>query len=233
MDRYDAIVVGAGNGGLTSAAWLAKEGKKVLLVERHNLPGGFATSFKRGRFEFEASLHELCGWGRSPGEGSVRKILEQIGAADKVEMCRIPAAYRVITMNDKENIDVTMPFGINEFTDKMEELVPGSRPSVEKFFKLCSDVVKTSAFMGEIGGKFDKAAISAVLNEHMDFVRVAGYTVNEVFDALNMPQKAKDILSAYWSYLGEPLSELGFVHYASMMNTYIEGGAGGCGRIRL
>ena len=57
--KYDAVVIGAGNGGLTAAVRLAQSGAKTLLVEKHNLPGGFATSFRRGRFEFEASLHEL------------------------------------------------------------------------------------------------------------------------------------------------------------------------------
>ena len=57
--KYDAVVIGAGNGGLTAAVRLAQNGVKTLLVEKHNLPGGFATSFRRGRFEFEASLKSI------------------------------------------------------------------------------------------------------------------------------------------------------------------------------
>ena len=85
VKNYDAIVIGAGNGGLVAAARLAKEGKKTLLIERHNLPGGFATSFVRGRFEFEASLHELCGIGSITGKSPLLKIFQEVGAADKME----------------------------------------------------------------------------------------------------------------------------------------------------
>jgi hypothetical protein len=63
MPKYDAVVIGAGNGGLAAACKMALEGKKTLLIEKHNLPGGCASSFRRGRFEFETALHELCEWG--------------------------------------------------------------------------------------------------------------------------------------------------------------------------
>ena len=78
--EYDVVVVGAGNGGLTAASRLAQEGLRVVLLERHNLPGGCAASFVRGRFEFEASLHELCGVGTPEKPGAVRRLFTQLGA---------------------------------------------------------------------------------------------------------------------------------------------------------
>lgn len=47
---YDVVVIGAGNGGLVAAIRILQAGYSCLLLEKHNLPGGFATSFKRGRF---------------------------------------------------------------------------------------------------------------------------------------------------------------------------------------
>ena len=52
------VIIGAGNSGLMAACRASKMGLKVLCIEKHNLEGGAAQSFVRGRFEFEASLHE-------------------------------------------------------------------------------------------------------------------------------------------------------------------------------
>ncbi|MDD6276059.1 MAG: FAD-dependent oxidoreductase [Clostridia bacterium] len=71
MKTYDVIVIGAGNAGLTATLELLTKGKKVLLIEQHNIPGGCATSFCRGRFEIEPSLHELCGVGSAENPAAV------------------------------------------------------------------------------------------------------------------------------------------------------------------
>ena len=88
--NYDAIVIGAGNGGLVSALKLQKEGKKVLLLESHNTVGGVATSFIRGRFEFEASLHELCGFGNENNVGEVYELFKDLDMLSKGIDVKIP-----------------------------------------------------------------------------------------------------------------------------------------------
>ncbi len=55
--RYDAIVVGAGIGGLFCANLLAAGGMKVLLLERHYMLGGFCSTFRRKGFVFDAATH--------------------------------------------------------------------------------------------------------------------------------------------------------------------------------
>lgn len=46
MKLYDVVVVGAGNAGLSAAITCALAGKKTLVIEQHNLPGGCASSFR-------------------------------------------------------------------------------------------------------------------------------------------------------------------------------------------
>ena len=90
MKKYDAVVIGAGNGGLTAAIRLLQGGARVLLVEKHNIPGGFATSFRRGRFEFEASLHELNDFGTADNAGDVRVLFDELGVTDKIDWVQAP-----------------------------------------------------------------------------------------------------------------------------------------------
>jgi len=55
--RYDAIVIGAGIGGLMCANLLGRGGMKVLLLEKHYMLGGFCSSFRRKGFLFDAATH--------------------------------------------------------------------------------------------------------------------------------------------------------------------------------
>ena len=55
-DDFDAIVIGSGIGGLTSAAILSRAGKKVLVLEQHDQCGGCCHSFTEKGFEFDTGI---------------------------------------------------------------------------------------------------------------------------------------------------------------------------------
>jgi phytoene dehydrogenase-like protein len=57
--NYDYIIIGAGMGGLSAANFLAKYNKKVLVLEKHNIPGGLVTSFPRKGVHFDLGIHGL------------------------------------------------------------------------------------------------------------------------------------------------------------------------------
>ncbi len=221
MAKYDAVVVGAGNSGLIAAIRLQLSGKKVLLIEQHNLPGGCATSFRRGRFEIEPSLHELCDVGSESNPGEVRELLDELGV--KLNWVACPDCFRVIsTYSDGTPMDVTMPHGVDEFIAKMEKYVPGSTPKMRELFDLYEEIRQGLMYISASSGHAD----SAVLKEkYPNMLRTGAYPVNKVFKALKLPQKCQDILSVYWGYLGVDMNHLSFVHYASMMQRYVRLGA--------
>lgn len=223
---FDIIVIGAGLGGLTAAACATKEGKRVLVLERNLAPGGSATSFTRGRFEFETSLHSLCGFSESQGIGDVRIIFDELGITNKIEWCKAPTAFRIITKSKNgEKIDATLPFGIEKFIKTIEEYSPGSTTALEKLFDLAEDVIKGTNHLSSTEEKINMSFAKSLLKEHGDFVRTAPYSVNEVFKALNMPERAKEILSGLWCLLGVDCDRLKFTEYAILLYSYIQYGA--------
>ena len=215
--EFDAVIIGAGNGGLTAALALCYYGQRPLVLEQHNLPGGFATSFVRGRFEFEPSLHELREYGPEDDKGEIRKLFESHDVFG--EFFPVPEAYHLIIPGE---IDVCMPFGIDAYKEEMERLVPGSKESVEKYFQLCEDVIAGFGYIAASGGNPD---FEVLRNEHANFLKTTPYSLGEVLDTIEMPKKAQLIISAYWCYLGLPVSKLAFSPFAAMFYTFIRRGA--------
>lgn len=216
MAKYDVVVVGAGNSGLAAACRAAYEGKKTLLIEQHNLPGGCASSFRRGRFEFDPSVHEICDFGPDDNKGAVRLLLEKLGV--NVDWITIEDCYRLITTaSDGTKLDVSMPSGKDNFINKMEEYVPGSRESMVKLFELLEEQKEALAYMTD-----GKPNDSKYMQEHFpNVLRTGAYPTNKVFKALKIPQKAVDILQTYWSYLGIDLDHDNFLHFGNMIHMYI------------
>jgi len=76
QDHYDYIVIGSGMGSLTFAAIMAKDGKKVLVLERHYTPGGYTHVFKRRGYEWDVGIHYIGEVGRE--RSLVRKLFDYI-----------------------------------------------------------------------------------------------------------------------------------------------------------
>ena len=125
--NFDVIIIGAGLGGLTAGAKLARAGKKVLLLEQHDRPGGCATSFTRKGFTMEVGLHEMDGL--HPGDMKSR-IFHDLGVLDKVEFLKIPEFYRFI--NGRR--DVVISHNPEEVTEKLINLFPEEEDGIRAYF---------------------------------------------------------------------------------------------------
>lgn len=217
--QFDVIVVGAGNGGLAAAANTAKAGLKTLVLEKHNIPGGCATSFRRGRFEFEPSLHELCSVGTKERPNKVYEIFDDLGA--KINWRYEHNVFRAI-VKGKDGYDVTLRAGIEEFCNSLEEIVPGCRDSVRAYLDLKPKVDAAIDYIYATKGNPNGLIM---LLKHADFMRTAGHSVEEVMTALGIPKKAQDVINTYWGYLGAPTDELNAMHFLNMIHDYIVDGA--------
>jgi phytoene dehydrogenase-like protein len=219
--KYDCVVIGAGNGGLASAARLAAAGAQVLLLEQHNLPGGFASSFTRGRFEFETSLHKLAQVGSPTHRGSVRQFFEDdLGVY--LDWVEVPEAFRLILTDPDEALDITMPHSEQEFVDTLEKAVPGSRESVLKYLAVCHEVLDGLAYVGQSRGNPDKWIL---LTRYANLLKTAPYTADQVADALHIPEQARKILHSQWTYIGVPTNRINFTIFAGMLGTFFDCGA--------
>jgi len=80
---YDAIIIGAGLAGLTSALLLARHGRKVLVVEQHHSPAPVLSGFERNGTYFDSGFHYAGGLGAG---GPLQPLLRYLGLADKLKL---------------------------------------------------------------------------------------------------------------------------------------------------
>src|SRR3989338_9754845 len=94
---FDTIVIGAGIGGLVCANYLAKNGLKVLIIEKNEQLGGYCRSFSRGGYTFNTCIRGLVG----AREGGVfQKILLELGLEEQIRLLR-PLVYDEIQFREK------------------------------------------------------------------------------------------------------------------------------------
>ena len=221
-DKYDVIVIGGALAGMSCAMKLASEGKSVLILERHNLPGGLATSFVRSGIEMEATLHEMMSIGPEERPLFIRQYLDEMGV--RINWLRVPEAYRLLS--PKDSIDIVIHPGRRDdgtwiAADEIEAQYPGSRDEVNRLLETCKSVYESVLFLNE-----NTASKLTLLLKHEPLTKTACYSAQEVMDkAFHLSDDVKHILSAYWIYVGQPISTLPFTIYSFLMADYLLGGS--------
>ena len=220
-EKYDLIVIGAGNGGLMTACRASKMGLKTLVIERHNLPGGAASSFVRGRFEFDASLHEIPDFGEGEKRAELGYLFDDLGI--KVEMLPIPDAFRYIVEKDGErSIDITFPHGKEKVYELIRKICPEDVEAMDKFFLAADDMAKGLEYWGKSRGQADPEVLK---KEHGNFLKIMNMSATEFFDAIGMSKKCQEIMGAYWPYQGAEMGTVDASRYLLMVYGYFVNGA--------
>ena len=209
-DHYDVIVIGGALAGLSSALMLADKGLDVLVLERHNLPGGIATSFVRGGIEIEAALHEMMSIGSKDNRLKVGKFFDDMGV--DIDWLKVPECYHA----SLPGIELTLHPGLETFAKEVDSAVPGTYDKVLRLLNLCHTVFDS---VNELS--IHPMSKVQMLLKHEAFVKTAGYSTQEVLDTFELPQKALDLLAPYWIYVGSGFKDLPFTIYSVLMADYV------------
>ncbi|MDD5224016.1 MAG: NAD(P)/FAD-dependent oxidoreductase [bacterium] len=122
-DGYDAVVVGAGGGGMAAAAKLALGGLKVLVIEQHDKVGGFMSAFERNDYRFEVSLHAMDGMGI--------EAFDDLGIDKKVRLHKTDPAYRSVFPDAYFDI----PADAEKYRQLLKEKFPAESKGIDKLWK--------------------------------------------------------------------------------------------------
>lgn len=227
MQQYDAIVIGAGNGGLACAATLAEKGKKVILFEKHNIPGGCGTSFRRGRFEFEVALHQLSSMGTPEKPGPLRELFRRYGIEDKIEWIEIKELFRV---NFPDGTGISIPADRKNCEAFLCAQFPQEKESILRYFETVYAFCSESAAFAEKSAQSTgepSAAKKAIMKMgfpkmYPTLARYALKSTQEVLDEFFKDVKLQLALSAYWCFMGMPPARFPWSILAKCTNIYME-----------
>ncbi len=226
--RWDAIVVGSGLGGLTSAALLAKHaGKRVLVLERHSTAGGFTHTFKRPGFEWDVGVHYI---GQCEPGSLVRALFDEISGGE-LAWAKMPDVYDRVVLG-RESFDLVA--GGRRFVETLAARFPGQRLAIERYLR---EVIRSTR-----GGTsfFVDRALPARLSRlvgpllRAPLHRASARTVEEVVRPIVGDTRLYDVLTAQMGDYGLLPRDASFAIHAMVVGHYLGGGyypVGGSARI--
>ena len=228
-DSWDAIVIGSGIGGLSTAALLSiYGGKRVLVLERHYIPGGYTHVFGRHGYEWDVGLHYI---GEVQNEESMlRRTFDKI-TDGQLEWAAMPDVYDRAVIGHRTYDFVS---GVERFRARMKGYFPQDMAAIDGYIAAVQSVQKAidpyfmeKAIPGPIAywiGGFLRAP----------FLRWANRTTADVLSELTRNKELIGVLAAQWGDYGLPPEQSSFAVHAMVAHHYFEGASypvGGASRI--
>jgi len=227
MKNYDVIIAGAGLGGLIAGAKLAKNGRKVLVIEQHYMPGGCATTFRRKDYRMEVSLHEMDGLDEQDPK---RKILKELGVFDHVDFIKVPELYRIYS----KRTDLIMPDSPQQVIRVLTEAFPREERGIRKFFKTLQGIRKE---VNRLPRERWKVAllypVFPLLYPNLVFNTCK--SLGSFLDSIIRDEDLKLILSANLGYYHDDPYTMSLIYFSAAQASYYNGGGyyirGGSGKL--
>jgi all-trans-retinol 13,14-reductase len=218
QDRYDSIIIGSGMGSLATAAILAKEVQKVLVLERHYTAGGFTHVFKRKGYEWDVGIHYIGEVNRP--QSAMRKLFDYV-TDSHLKWAEMGEVYDRIFIGDKSYDFVK---GVSNFIEKLSEYFPKEKEGIKKYVDLVFAATKSSR-----NYYIDKAmpAIVSMLTgwkmrkPHYKFTDKTTY---EVIKSCTDNEELIKVLSGQYGDYGLPPKQSSFAMHASVARHYFSGG---------
>lgn len=220
---YDSIIIGSGLGGLTTAALLAKAGKKVLVLERHYVPGGFTHTFKRSGFEWDVGVHYVGQVGNK--KSLMSRVFDHV-TGGQLEWAPMGDIYdRAVIDGDRYDFVV----GLENQIQKTIGYFPSEEEAIRKYYKLISGMgLSAGLFFGE---RSMPPFLSKTVGFFMRraFYRYSDRTTYEVLSELTQNKKLIAYLCTQCGDYGLPPKKSSFGIHAALVEHYLDGGNYPCG----
>lgn len=139
--KYDVVIIGSGLGGLVCGSLLAREGKKVLMLERQAQPGGCMQSYQRDGLSFDTGFHYVGGLAKGQ---PLHRVFSYLGLM-QLPWVRLDAdGFDQVTIGQHT---FPLPEGYDRFADRLSECFPQERKALKQYVKLLRNLPS----MEEIG----------------------------------------------------------------------------------
>jgi all-trans-retinol 13,14-reductase len=216
--HYDAIIIGSGMGSLTTAAILAKEGQRVLVLERHYTAGGFTHIFKRKGYEWDVGIHYI---GEVSRPNSIIKKLFDYISDGHLKWADMGEVYDKIIIGEKHYDFVK---GVTQFKAKLTEYFPDEAKAISKYVDLVFESNKASRnffidkAMPELVSKVTGGLMRRAYYKHSD------KTTYEVLKSITKDEELIKVLSGQYGDYGLPPKQSSFAMHATVARHYFSGG---------
>ena len=211
-DRYDAIVIGSGMGGLATASILAQAGKRrVLVLERHFKLGGFTHSFRRKQWEWDVGVHYV---GEMHPKSLSRRVMNLV-TGNGVDWQPMGTTVERLIYPD---FTFEIPNEPGKFRDALVRQFPKEEKNIRRYFR---DVSAARGWMVRwfIAKQYPRL-IAKLLTL---FPQLAELCTASYLGRFEDP-RLRAILAAQWPDFGTRPSESAFGFHATVTADYFHGG---------